>query len=50
MSEYQVEKLMYEIARLFAEKIWLRREERSGDAPSEQTQLLKTECGTSIGK
>ena len=40
VSEYEP---MYEFARLFAEMIWLRREERSGDAPSERSQLPNTD-------
>jgi len=50
VSEYEVERLMYEFARLFAEMIWLRREERSGDASNERSQLPNTDWSTSIGK
>ena len=50
VSEYEVEKLMYEFARLFAKILWLRREERSGAAPSERSQLPNTDWSTSIGR
>ncbi len=50
VSEYGLEKLMYWLAGLFAEMNWLRREERSGGAPSEWSQSPNTDWSTSIGK